>query len=152
MHEFAIDLNNPNASFNIIPSSRNGSHNTSKSVNDLIASKIKANKRFFGIEISPAAKGNDLDYNKFTSAQPLFTSVTWLGDDNLKFDSLSKAPAIQLGKAVEKCNPLLLHLTCYKLTQTQLNEFLDLGFKNILALKGGTQPINFSFFGHEVLF
>lgn len=137
MHEFAIDVNNPNASFKVIPSTANGSENISKSLNDLIESNIKANKRFFGIEISPAASGNDLDYKKFTIVQPLFTSVTWLSDDNLKIDSLSKAPAIQLGKTVEKCNPLLMHLTCYKLTQAQLNEFLDLEFRNVLALKGG---------------
>lgn len=137
MHEFAIDINNPTASFKVIPPSTESSENTSRSLNDLIESKIKANKRFYGIEISPAAKGNDLNYGKFTIAQPLFTSVTWLGDDNLKFDILSEAPAIQLGKAVAKCNPLLMHLTCYKLTQTRLNGFLGLGFRNILALKGG---------------
>lgn len=137
MHEFAIDINNPKASFKVIPSPAGNSENTSKSLNDLIESKIKANKRFFGIEVSPAAKGNDLDYGKFGTAQPLFTSVTWLGDDNLKFDSLSKAPAIQLGKTVEKCNPLLMHLTCHKLTPILLHEFLDLGFRNVLALKGG---------------
>lgn len=137
MHEFAIDINNPKASFKVIPATAHNGGNAGSSLNDVIESKIKANKRFFGIEISPAAKGNDLDYRKFTIAQPLFTSVTWLGDDNLKFDSLSEAPAIQLGKAVEKCNPLLMHLTCYKLAQAQLKEFLDLGFRNILALKGG---------------
>lgn len=134
MHEFAIDVNNPNASFKVIPSPTDDSANTSKSLNDLIESNIKAKKRFFGIEISPAASGNNLDYRKL---QPLFTSVTWLSDDNLKNDSLSKAPAIQLGKTVAKCHPLLMHLTCYKLTQTQLKEILDLGFRNILALKGG---------------
>lgn len=137
MHEFAIDADNPTASFKVIPPTTSGGENTSQNLNELIESHIKAKKRFFGIEISPAAKGNDLDYRKFTIAQPLFTSVTWLSDDNLKNDSLSKAPAIQLGKTVEKCNRLLLHLTCYKLTQTLLNEILDLGFRNILAMKGG---------------
>lgn len=137
MHEFAIDTNNPDASFNVKPPSSNRSDNDSTDVNDLIASRIKANKRFFGIEISPAASGNELDYGKFTVAQPLFTAVTWLTDDNLQFDSLSKAPAIQLGKIVEKCNPVVMHLTCNKLSQSQLNELLDLGFRNVLALKGG---------------
>lgn len=137
MHEFAVDVSNPKASFKVLSLATSDCGNTSENLYDLIKSKIKANKRFFGIEISPAASGNDLDYGKFTIAQPLFTSVTWLSDDNLKFDSISTAPAIQLGKIVEKCNPVLMHLTCYKLTQAQLNEFLDLGFRNILALKGG---------------
>lgn len=137
MHESAIDIDNPKASFKVVPSPVGSSEITTKSLNELIKSKVEANKRFFGIEISPAVKGHELDYGQFTIAQPLFTSVTWLGEDNLKWDSLSKAPAIQLGKSVAKCNPLLLHLTCYKLTQTKLKELFDLGFRNVLALKGG---------------
>lgn len=136
MHECAIDISNPNTSFKVILPPNNSKH-TSKNLNDLIESHVKANKYFFGIEISPAASGNDLNFGTFTTAQPLFTSVTWLSDDNLKFYSLSDAPVIRLGKTVEKFNPVLMHLTCYKLTQTQLNEFLDLGFQNVLALKGG---------------
>lgn len=140
MHEFAIDVNNPNSSFNIIP--KNGAKVTQvengsiKSLNELIQDKIKEKKRFFGIEISPASNGEDLDYNKF-AAQPLFTSITWLFDNNLKQNSLSAAPAIHLGKTVEKSTPVLMHLTCYKLQKNKLREFLDTGFKNIMALQGG---------------
>lgn len=139
MHEFAIDFNKPSASFTIIPprAENNFEAETSgKSLDELIRNKIKDRKRFFGIEISPASSGEDLDYNKF-ALQPLFTSVTWLFDNNLKFDSLSMAPAIRLGKTVEKCSPVLMHLTCYKLQREKLREFLDIGFKNVLAVKGG---------------
>lgn len=140
MHEFAIDVNNPNSSFNIIPTKgakvTQGENATIKSLDELIQDKITEQKRFFGIEISPASSGEDLDYNKF-AAQPLFTSITWLFDHNLKQNSLLSAPAIQLGKTVEKSTPVLMHLTCYKLQATKLREFLDIGFKNIMALKGG---------------
>lgn len=139
MHEFAIDLSEPSSSFNLIaPSNADDvvNENGQMSLDEVIQSKIKAGKRFYGIEISPAANGEDLDYNKF-SIQPLFTSITWLFDDNLKSDSMSMAPAIQLGKVVEKCSPVLMHLTCYKLNEATLGEFLDIGFNNILALKGG---------------
>lgn len=141
MHEFAIDLSKPSSSFILIAPSNTDyvpNENGQRSLDELIQSKIKADKRFFGIEISPAAKGEDLDYNKF-AVQPLFTSITWLFDDNLKYASMSMAPAIQLGKVVEKCSPVLMHLTCYKFNEAMLREFLDIGFNNILTLKGGKQ-------------
>lgn len=141
MHEFAIDVNEVNASFNLIaPKNVELPVNESeikKSLDDLIQDKIKERKRFFGIEISPASSGEDLDYNKFV-VQPLFTSITWLFDNNLKHDSLSMAPAVQLGKTAEKCSSVLMHLTCYKLQAPKLRELLDIGFKNVLALKGGS--------------
>lgn len=141
MHEFAIDSSNPSSSFQVIaPVAATEPNDETKHIlnlNELIQNKIKANRRFFGIEISPAANGEDLDYRKFGDVQPLFTSITWLFDDNLKSDSLSTAPAVQLGKTIEKFAPILMHLTCYKLNPDKLREFLDLGFQNILALKGG---------------
>lgn len=142
MHEFAIDVGNSCASFSVIPPEIQANteveevEEVGKSLNDVIQKKIKAKKRFYGIEISPAASGQDLDYTKFMP-QPLFTSITWLFDDNLKSESLSIAPAVRLGKAVSKCCPVLMHLTCYNLEEVKLREFLDLEFHNILALKGG---------------
>lgn len=140
MHEFAIDVNNQSSSFNVIrPKDGQTASNeivVKKSLDELIQDKIRARKRFYGIEISPASSGAELDYNKF-AVQPLFTSITWLFDNNLKQNSLLSAPAVQLGKTVEHCSPVLMHLTCYKLQETKLREFLDIGFKNILALKGG---------------
>lgn len=139
MHELAIDVENPSSSFKVIPpETREGikSGNVGNSLNELIENKIKAKQRFYGIEISPAAKGEDLDYRKFP-AQPLFTSITWLFDDNLKHESLSLAPAVQLGKVIDKCCPVLMHLTCYKLEQAKLRDLVNLGFRNVLALKGG---------------
>lgn len=139
MHEFAIDTNTASASFKLIPPANTestSSGNANKSIDQLIQSRISEKRRFFGIELSPASNGDDLNYNHFTT-QPLFTSITWLFDTNLKSDSLSTAPAIQLGKSAENCSPVLMHLTCYKLKEEKLREFLDLGFKNIFALKGG---------------
>lgn len=136
MHEFAIDVQNPSSSFKVIAPERSENENVGDNLNDLIQKKIKAKQRFYGIEISPAASGEDLDYGKFI-VPPLFTSITWLFDDNLKDESLSMAPAVQLGKAVNKCCPVLMHLTCYKLDKVKLRNFCDLGFENILALRGG---------------
>lgn len=139
MHEFTTETTHPSAHFKLIPptnTENTASENAVKNISQLIENRIKDKKRFFGIEISPASSGADLDYNQFTT-QPLFTSITWLFDENLKGDSMSMAPAVQVGKSAEKCSPVLIHLTCYKLQEENLREFLDLGFKNILALKGG---------------
>lgn len=143
MHEFASSADNENnhnpmdsfkliaARGDILDDIQNGNQNLANS----IEKRINEQKRFFGIEISPANSG-DLDYNQFP-VQPLFTSIAWLFDTNVNYHPLSTAPAIRLGKSAQHCSPVLMHLTCYKLTDAKLREFLDLEFKNILALKGG---------------
>lgn len=137
MHQLAIGVDNQHKLFKILPPKiQENANHFGKGLDELIQNKIKANERFYGIEISPAANGQDLDYSKFTP-QPLFTSITWLLDNNLKCDSLSSAPSVQLGIAVRNCCPVLMHLTCFKLDEVKLREFLSFGFQNILALKGG---------------
>lgn len=135
MHELAAYSPEPGTTFKVIPNKT--PHSGEKYINRLIQDRIKNKKRFFGIEISPSPKGKDLDFNRFGENQPLFTSITWLFDHNVNFDPLSLSPAIKLAKIVDECNPVLMHLTCYNLSESKLNEILENNVTNILALRGG---------------
>lgn len=136
MHEFAIDSTELSVPFKIIPAKSNERDST-KNLNELIQCKIREKKQFFSIEISPTANGENLDYNRFGSNQPLFTSITWQFDRNVRYKCMSETPALQLAKSIDKCNPVLMHLTCYKLNEAKLKDTLDNNIVNVLALKGG---------------
>lgn len=105
-------------------------------IKDLIALKIENKQRFYSIEVSPLVSVEELNYNKF-SVLPLFTSVTWLSDHNLKQPNVSDSDAIKLVKLAQHSTPVLLHLSCYKLTYGKLDEILRNNVKNVLALRGG---------------
>lgn len=135
MHEFAVYETEPGFTFKIIPNRT--VYNGTQNINQLIQNRIQSNKRFFGMEISPSPKGKDLDFNNFGENQPLFTSITWLFDHNINYDPMSLSPALQLAKSVKKSNPILMHLTCYKLTEQKLNQILADDVTNFLALRGG---------------
>lgn len=135
MHELAAYSTEPGSTFKVIP---NGTpYNGTKNINQLIQDRIGGEKKFFGIEISPSPKGKDLDYSCFGDNQPLFTSITWLFDHNINFEPISMSPALKLAKSVQECNPVLLHLTCYKFTESKLDEVFNNDIENILALRGG---------------
>lgn len=147
MHESTIDTTKELSLFKIIPFTSVSANNLTKTknLNELIQSKIGQRQRFFGIEISPASHGPELDYNRFGKSQPLFTSITWILDHNTKNESLSMAPAVKLAHSLEKWQPVLSHITCYKMNENRLIELLDNNLTNFLALKGDSGG-NFSHF------
>lgn len=135
MHEFAVYSTEPETHFRVVPNKN--SCIEQRNLNELIQERIKSGKRFYGIEISPSPKGRDLDYNCFGDLQPMFTSITWLFDHNINCEPISKSPAVTLTRSVQKCNPVLLHLTCYKLSNPKLQEIIGNGITNLFALRGG---------------
>lgn len=142
MHEFAVYSTQPETHFCVIPNK--SACIEQRNLNELIQERIKSEKRFFGIEISPSPTGRDLDYNRFGDLQPLFTSITWLFDHNINYEPISKSPAMTLTRSVQECNPALLHLTCYKLSDTKLQEIIGNGVENMFALRGGRYSLLFA--------
>lgn len=142
MHELAVYSAEPETQFRVVP--KKSSCIEQRNLNRLIQGRIKSGKRFFGIEISPSPKGPDLDYNCFGDLQPLFTSITWLFDYNINCEPISMSPAMTLTQSVHKCNPALLHLTCYKLSHSKLQEIVENGVTNFFALRGGLFSLPFA--------
>lgn len=137
MHELAIDDGQHSGKLNVIDADH--SPDTSN-LDEIIRKKIKEQKPFYAIEVSPVPSSEELNFKKYSPA-PVFTSITWLFDNNLKTDLAADAPAIQLAELVKKSTPVLLHLTCYKLTESKLIDILNTGVDNVLALRGGLYDI-----------
>lgn len=136
MHEFVVYSTEPETHFRVIPNK--SVCIAQQNLNELIHNRLKSGKRFFGIEISPSPNERNLDYNCFGDLQPVFTSITWLFDHNINCEPISMSPAITLTRSVQQCNPALLHLTCYKLSDSKLQEIIGNGVTNIFALRGGS--------------
>lgn len=142
MHEFAVYSTEPEAHFCVIPNK--SACIDQRNLNELIQERIKSGKRFYGIEISPSPKGKFLNYNDFGDLQPLFTSITWLFDHNINCEPISNSPAMTLARSVQESNPALLHLTCYKLSDSKLEEIIENGVTSLFALRGGLYLLSFT--------
>lgn len=137
MHEIAIDTGNRFGKFNVVDAIRSTPTDSTVDLDKVIRDKIANKSRFYGIEVSPVPSTEELNFNEF-DVSPVFTSITWLLDHNLRQATLADAPALKLATVVRKSNPVLSHLTCYKFTENQLREILlEHHVENVLALRGG---------------
>lgn len=138
MHEIAIDTGNRFGKINVVDAANIAPTDTTAiDLDNVIRDKIANKKRFYGIEVSPVPSTEELNFNAFDVA-PVFTSITWLLDHNLRKATLGDAPALKLAAVVRKSTPVLSHLTCYQMTENQLREILlEHHVENVLALRGG---------------
>lgn len=94
-------------------------------IKKLLIDRNEIKKHFFSIEVTPKPNRLDIDYSQFP-IEPLFTSITWIGDDNLKYDRVTDSPALKMiDNLTKKKQPCLSHVCCYKLTEKQLDDMLD---------------------------
>lgn len=114
---------------------------------DLIHGRIHNKRPFFGLEVSPTVSaGTDvtLDYARFGSDQPLFTSITWLSSQFVGADMIATTPAVRLAQSWlmtssapgRRSQPLLMHLTCERMTAAAVRLAIS-DCDNVLALRGG---------------
>lgn len=132
MHALVIERKSNKSSFSVINTQLDESFQYVKVI-DLIGRRTYRRERFYSIEVSPS-DNILLNFNDFT-VQPLFTSVTWF-KDNVEVENDAVEPAVQLINAITS-TPALLHLTCYKLTETKLENLMKMKLTNVLALRGG---------------
>lgn len=100
---------------------------------DLIRKCTSARERFYSIEVS-YSDNISLNFNDFT-VPPLFTSVTWF-KNNVEIENDCVEPAVRLINAITS-TATLLHLACYKLTESRLDKLLKAKLTNVLAVRGG---------------
>lgn len=137
MHEVAIDIGNRFGSIKVVDAVRIAPKIAAFDLDEVIRDKIANKKRFYGIEVSPVPSTEELNFNGF-DVPPVFTSITWLFDHNLRQATLDEAPAFKLATVVRKSSPVMSHLTCYQMTENQLSEILLAhNVENVLALRGG---------------
>lgn len=75
------------------------------SIKELLETRIKSQNRFFSIEITPKPDFIlDLG-SEFLENPPLFVSVTWIGDENLKYKPLIESPAFKTSLKISEAFP-----------------------------------------------
>lgn len=92
-------------------------------------------KEFYSVEVTPKDTFDNVDLSQLPVA-PLFVSTTWIGDGNLKYESLNKSPALKIANNLMKNGvSVLTHVSCYKLKEVDLDEILKTAV-NLFPLKG----------------
>lgn len=147
MHETAVETDNgvdgTDGIITLLQSTHINDNKKSIQIIDLINSKQFNRKHFYSIEVTPMKKLH-LDFNEFVEP-PLFTAVTWLSDNNVDCPLGVTPPSVDMADIVSQSTPVMLHLSCYKLSHSKLDDILTKsGLINIMALKGGMCYISLS--------
>ncbi|KAH8296770.1 hypothetical protein KR054_011024 [Drosophila jambulina] len=107
-------------------------------IGPLITEHQTQRRLFYGMEIMPRTRGKPvcLDFNRFLPVLPMFVSLTWLGTNYWDVEPIDQVDSIQLAQHLASKVPVMPHLTVYRLNNERLDQFLDLNFSNVLALRG----------------
>ena len=111
---------------------------------------IKEESPFFSLEFFPPrtdiGASNLFDrFDRLASGGPLFMDVTWGAGGGAPSDDAVTSSLTVAATAINYCGlPTMLHLTCTDSNPTELRDTLERakahGIRNILALRGGTNP------------
>ncbi|XP_017021108.1 uncharacterized protein [Drosophila kikkawai] len=107
-------------------------------IGPLIAEQQAQQRLFYGLEIMPRSRGQPvcLDFNRFLPVLPIFVSLVWLGPNYWDVEPIDQVDSLQLAMHLASKIPVMPHLTLYRLNDERLDQFLDLNFRNVLALRG----------------
>uniref|UniRef100_A0A182QTL3 Uncharacterized protein n=1 Tax=Anopheles farauti TaxID=69004 RepID=A0A182QTL3_9DIPT len=94
----------------------------------------------YSIEI--AAK-DDFDIARLQNLtpQPIFCSLPWISDDNLRYaDDFPRSPTLQLaGRLREAQYTVVTHVSCYNITEQQVDRLFDsTDIRNAFVIRGDT--------------
>ncbi|XP_020804607.1 methylenetetrahydrofolate reductase-like [Drosophila serrata] len=107
-------------------------------IGPLIDERQLQRRLYYGIEILPRTENHPvcLNFSRFLPVLPLFVSVAWLGRSSWFVEPVGQVESLQLAKHLAPRIPVMPHLTLYRLSEERLDQFLDLKFRNVLALRG----------------
>lgn len=109
------------------------------SLKSLIKSHLDDGKVFYSLELTPKT-GLTVSLSEFVKL-PLFVNLTSIKDDNLKV-ALKDSQTIQVGSAIS-ATEVVHSITCYNLSECQLDEFLaEESVLHLNVLRGG-ESLNF---------
>ncbi|XP_070141254.1 5,10-methylenetetrahydrofolate reductase-like isoform X3 [Drosophila kikkawai] len=109
-------------------------------IGPLIEGRQLQQRLYYGIEVMPHTDGIPvcLNLNRLLPFMPLFVSIAWLAKSSWDVEPLGRVDSLQLAKHLASKIPVMPHLTLYRLNDERLDQFLDLNFSNVLALRGST--------------
>lgn len=106
----------------------------------LVANKTKHREFFYGIEVTAHTnlKTTCVDFNQFLPIMPLFLSIVWVSaySEALARSTMAEVASVKYASQVKTRIPTMLHLTSYRLTSQQFDDFFALNFTNVLLIRG----------------
>ncbi|XP_058055388.1 methylenetetrahydrofolate reductase (NADPH) [Anopheles bellator] len=95
----------------------------------------------FSVEISTKDDTAIIERLRGLSPQPIFCSLPWVSDANLRYeDDFTRMPSLRLAGQLQQAQyPVVSHLSCYNLTEQQVQKILATGLvRNLFIVRGDT--------------
>ncbi|XP_017060237.1 uncharacterized protein LOC108100715 isoform X2 [Drosophila ficusphila] len=122
------------------PGQNESNQTVEQRIGPLVAERTSRRRFFYGIEVTANEMGGGppvcLNFNHFLPLLPTFVSVVWLNQRYWDVEPIGQVRSLQMAKHLATHIPVLPHLTAFRLSERRLNQFLDLNFSSILAVRG----------------
>lgn len=110
------------------------SHENSRNLKQVIQRWTASERLCYSIELIPREDFH-LDLGRLT---PVFCSLPWISDNNLQYQRFVDTPMLKMtAKIVPHCS-VMNHISCYNITETQVDKFVDMGNWNLFVIRGDT--------------
>lgn len=110
------------------------SHENSRNLKQAIQRWTTSERLCYSIELIPR-EDFQLDLGRLA---PVFCSLPWISDSNLQYQRFVDTPMLKMtAKIVPHCS-VMNHLSCYNITETQVDKFVDMGNWNLFVIRGDT--------------
>lgn len=110
------------------------SHENSRNLKQAIQRWTTSERLCYSIELIPR-EDFQLDLGRLA---PVFCSLPWISDNNLQYQRFVDTPMLKMtAKIVPHCS-VMNHLSCYNITETQVDKFVDMGNWNLFVIRGDT--------------
>lgn len=110
------------------------SHENSRNLKQVVQRWTTSERLRYSIELIPR-EDFQLDLGRLA---PVFCSLPWISDNNLQYSRFVDTPMLKMtAKIVPHCS-VMNHLSCYNITETQVDKFVDMGNWNLFVIRGDT--------------
>ncbi|XP_029709783.2 5,10-methylenetetrahydrofolate reductase isoform X2 [Aedes albopictus] len=140
MHQLTVESDPPNsieyAKGRASPAEAMHSHENSRNLKQVIQQWTSSERLSYSIELIPK-EDFVLDLSRL-NPQPMFCSLPWISDNNLQYQRFVDTPMLKMtAKIVPHCS-VMNHISCYNITETQVDKFVEMGNWNLFVIRGDT--------------
>lgn len=112
------------------------SHENSRNLKQIVQRWTSSDRLCYSIELIPK-EDFVLDLSRL-NPKPLFCSLPWISDNNLQYQRFVDTPMMKMtAKIVPHCS-VMNHLSCYNITEAQVDKFVEMGNWNLFVIRGDT--------------
>ncbi|XP_055611075.1 methylenetetrahydrofolate reductase (NADPH) [Uranotaenia lowii] len=114
------------------------SHANSRNLKTVVQRWTSSDRLNYSIELIPK-EDFVLDLSRLRAGScPVFCSLPWISDNNLQYTRFVDTPMLKMtAKIVPHCT-VMNHLSCYNITEAQVDKFVEMGNWNLFIIRGDT--------------